>query len=304
MAASADTADAAEAAEPSRLCLLNVPKYMDKKQLGAFLSSVEGLPPVKSFTKVYQKEMAFVTFEDADAVAAAKPVLAAQRLKGNLLDVQDDTRKKRQRCGDGGEGEERTKKQKLEDNAPDDLGNWLVRRLAREAEAASAAASDAEAGAAAAAALRYPRTVSDVVTSLWEMEYAEQLKRKQTERRKVVVKLWRKTRGVYFTKAKDESRQSGKGGRGKRGGRGGRGGGRGKGALSGACEGSSGRGCTPVLCASMRTPPPATMGVRAQAGKLFGQFRQKRDVSACVEMESHRVPQHTGRIRLLRTVRT
>ena len=59
MAASADAADAAEAAEPSRLCLLNVPKYMDKKQLGAFLSSVEGLPPVKSFTKVYQKEMAF-----------------------------------------------------------------------------------------------------------------------------------------------------------------------------------------------------------------------------------------------------
>jgi len=57
-------------------------------------------------------------------------------------------------------------------------------------------------------------------------------------------------------------------------------------------------------CASMRTPPPATMGVRAQAGKLFGQFRQKRDVTACVEMESHRVPQHTGRIRLLRTVRT
>jgi hypothetical protein len=230
----AASADAAEAAEPARLCLFNVPKYMDKKQLGAFLSSVEGLPPVKSFTKVYQKEMAFVTFEDADAVAAAKPVLAAQQLKGNLLDVQDDTRKKRQRCGDAGEGEERTKKQKLEDNAPDDLGNWLARRLAREAEAASAAASNAEAGAAAAAALRYPRTISDVVTSLWEMEYAEQLKRKQTEMRKVVVKLWRKTRGVYFTKAKDESRQSGKGGRGKRGGRGGRGGGRGKGALSAA----------------------------------------------------------------------
>ena len=32
-----------------------------------------------------------------------------------------------------------------------------------------------------------------------------------------------------------------------------------------------------ATCASMRAPP-ATMGVVSKAGKLFGQFRQKRDV--------------------------
>lgn len=33
-----------------------------------------------------------------------------------------------------------------------------------------------------------------------------------------------------------------------------------------------------ATCASLRTPPPATMGIVSKAGKLFGQFRQKRDV--------------------------
>ena len=33
-----------------------------------------------------------------------------------------------------------------------------------------------------------------------------------------------------------------------------------------------------ATCASLRTPPPTTMGIVSKAGKLFGQFRQKRDV--------------------------
>ena len=39
-----------------------------------------------------------------------------------------------------------------------------------------------------------------------------------------------------------------------------------------------------ATCASLRTPPPATMGIVSKAGKLFGQFRQKRDVKDVAQL--------------------
>ena len=39
-----------------------------------------------------------------------------------------------------------------------------------------------------------------------------------------------------------------------------------------------------ATCASLRTPPPATMGIVSKAGKLFGQFRQKREVKDVAQL--------------------
>ena len=196
-----------------------------EESLKDFLKGLKGMPESLKQSKIYQRDMGFLTFANAEIASRAREVLSKVELKGRLIHVRERTTgsNKRGRSGDGAADDERGgKKAKQETRSSDDLELWLKSKLAAESAAAVAAAGEsADAQSLAAAPFQFPRSISDVVTPLWEMDYAVQLQRKQTEMRKVLVKVWRKTRGVYFARSQDNSKFSRGRGRGR--GRGGRG---------------------------------------------------------------------------------
>ena len=89
---------------PVELCLLGLPKYMDKKRFASFLKGVKGMPESLKQSKVYQKDMGFLTFASAELAARAREVLSQVELKGRLIYVRERTAggNKRGRSDDDG----------------------------------------------------------------------------------------------------------------------------------------------------------------------------------------------------------
>jgi hypothetical protein len=160
-----------------KLYVYNTGQRTRKEQLGAFLTKME-LEHLK-IMKPPSQNYAIVTFKDADAAAKAKTALDGKSFEGNKLDVQPVKPRKRKRQGEDG-GPNAKRSDKFDEK---DLSNYLKVLLGSE----------------------YPRSVKDITTPLWEMPYEEQLKRKQDEMRKVMFKLWRRTRNEYWKKAKRDN---------------------------------------------------------------------------------------------------
>jgi RNA recognition motif-containing protein len=160
-----------------KLYVYNIGQRTRKEQVDTFLTSLN-LDHLK-IMKPPSQNYAIVTFKDADAATKAKTAMTGKLFEGYELDVQPVKPRKRKRADDNS-GPNAKKGGKMDEK---DLSNYLKVLLGSD----------------------YPRSVKDITTPLWEMPYEEQLKRKQDEMRKVLFKLWRKTRNEYWKKAKRDN---------------------------------------------------------------------------------------------------
>ena len=167
-----------------KICVLNMGKWVDKKEMQRFLESIH--LKATSVQKMREKTFGFLSFESNAKRDQALKILSSATFQGKVLEVKAAKPKK-------------------------SMQNFKRKRTDQPASCSSEKKTKNDNETEAEPEVGEPKSILDIVTPWHGIPYTEQLAQKESDMRKVLIKCTRQTRKEYqqklkrSTKAKSQS---------------------------------------------------------------------------------------------------